>query len=120
MVVPIDVLKPVLDDLVNFGRTTKAPRPWLGMYTAEAEGQLVVAGLAAGGPADGEDVRIGDLVLAVGGKPVPTLAAMFRTIWALGDAGVEVPLTVLRDDGPVEIRLRSVDRSGLFKSPRVH
>ncbi len=120
MVVPIDVLKPVLDDLLNFGRTTKAPRPWLGMYTAEADDNLVVAGLASGGPAEHGDVRIGDLVLAVDGKPVADLVAMFRAIWALGDAGVEVPLTVLRDGDTMEIRVRSADRSDFFKSPRLH
>ncbi len=120
MVVPIDLLKPILDDLLNFGRTTKPPRPWLGMYTAEADGNLVVADVTTGGPAHHWDVRVGDLVLAVDGKPVPTLAAMFRTVWALGDAGVEVPLTVLRDGDTVEIRVRSADRSDFFKSPRVH
>ena len=120
MVVPIDLLKPILDDLLSFGRTTKAPRPWLGMYTAEADGNLVVAGLADGGPAELGDVRIGDCVLAVGGTPVAGLVAMFRAVWALGDAGVEVPLTVLRDGDTMEIRVRSADRADFFKSPRLH
>ena len=120
MVVPIDLLKPILDDLLNFGRTTKAPRPWLGMYTAEADGNLVVAGLADGGPAELGDVRLDDCVLAVDGEPVAGLVAMFRAVWALGDAGVEVPLTVLRDGDTMEIRVRSADRSDFFKSPRLH
>ncbi|MCH7692489.1 MAG: serine protease [Proteobacteria bacterium] len=120
MVVPIDLLKPILDDLLNFGRTTKAPRPWLGLYAAEADGDLVIAGLASGGPAELGDVRIGDCVLAVDGQPVADLVDMFRAIWVLGEAGVEVPLTVLRDGDTMEIRVRSVDRSDLLKSPRVH
>jgi len=31
MIVPIDMLKPILDDLRNFGRVNKPARPWLGM-----------------------------------------------------------------------------------------
>ncbi len=34
MIVPIDLLKPVLDDLRKFGRVNKPARPWLGMYLA--------------------------------------------------------------------------------------
>ena len=54
------------------------------------------------------------------GQPVADLVAMFRAVWALGDAGVEVPLTVFRDGDTMEIRVRSADRSDFFKSPRVH
>jgi len=120
MIVPIDLLNPILDDLVNLGRTREPPRPWLGIYMAEAEGSLVVAGVAEGGPAQRADVRIGDVVVAVGDTPVPTLAALFRAIWALGEAGVEVPLAVLRDDDPLQLRVRSARRADFLKPPRVH
>ena len=51
MFVPVELLAPILDDLVTTGRSSIPARPWLGMYTQEADGQLVVAGLAEGGPA---------------------------------------------------------------------
>src|SRR6266436_683096 len=35
MVVPIDLLPPVLDDLLAYGRPNRPPRPWLGLYAAE-------------------------------------------------------------------------------------
>lgn len=120
MVVPTNLLPPVLDDLLAYGRSGRPPRPWLGMYTVEAEGRFVVAGLAREGPADRADVQVGDLVLAVAGKPVATLAALFRAVWAQGEAGVDVPLTVLRDGDPVQIRIRSAKRTDFLKSPRLH
>ena len=51
MIVPIDLLEPILADMVTLGRAKRPARPWLGMYTTEVGGQLVVAGLADGGPA---------------------------------------------------------------------
>ncbi|MSO53684.1 MAG: serine protease [Rhodospirillales bacterium] len=120
MIIPIDILKPVLDDLQTMGRINKSPRPWLGLYTTENDDRLVVAGVARGGPAQKADVRTGDMVMAVGGEPVRGLASMFRRIWSLGSAGVHVPMTVLRDGVPVEIDVRSGARGDFLKAPRLH
>ncbi len=120
MIVPIDLLEPVLDDLLKFGRVDKPPRPWLGLYMIEAEEKLVVTGLARGAPAHRADVEVGDVVLEVAGAPVADLADMFRKVWALGAAGTEIPLTVSRDGNELKIRVRSADRNAFLKSPRLH
>src|SRR5213592_3175013 len=97
MIVPIDLLAPVLDDMVKLGRPNRPPRPWLGLYATEAGPRLVVAGLAPGGPAEKAGVKVGDAVLEVaGGKPA-SLADLFRRIWACGNAGARVPLKLLRE-----------------------
>ncbi len=74
MIVPIDLLTPILDDLLKFGRRNVPPRPWLGLYATEVENRLVVVGLADRGPAKRADLRTGDIVLSVGGKEVRDLA----------------------------------------------
>jgi S1-C subfamily serine protease len=51
MVVPIDLLDPILDNLLRTGSTGRQPRPWLGMYTTEVEHHLVVAGSPSAGRA---------------------------------------------------------------------
>ena len=84
MFVPIDLLPPILDDLVRFGKVDRPPRPWLGLFATEAEGALVVAGLASGAPAARADLRVGDVLLKVDGAPIADLAEMFRRIWLLG------------------------------------
>ncbi|MGO4139889.1 signal protein PDZ, partial [Rhizobium brockwellii] len=33
MVVPIDLLPPILDDLLNRGQVNRPPRPWLGAFS---------------------------------------------------------------------------------------
>ncbi len=120
MVIPIDLLKPILDDIVQYGSTNKPPRPWLGMSTMEADEKLVVASLSKGGPAQMADIRIGDFVIEIGGEQVDSLAGMFRRIWSLGSAGVEVPLTIYRDGALITINVQSGNRSDRLKSPRLH
>ena len=119
MFVPIDLLSPILDDMLKFAGPARAPRPWLGMYTAEAERRLVVSGLARGGPAESAGVRLGDIVVEVAGERVADLADMFRKVWQLGPAGVEVPLTIARDSEVTQIRLRSADRGDFLKKPQL-
>jgi S1-C subfamily serine protease len=120
MIVPIDLLEPILEELLARGQANRPPRPWLGMYTTEAGGQLMVGGLAKGGPADRAGVRQGDLVLEVAGQRTAGLADLFRKIWSVGPAGAEVPLTLARDGSLVRVRVRSADRNGLLKKPRLH
>jgi len=120
MVVPIDILKPILDELLTYGKRQKPPRPWLGMMTTEMEDTLVVAGLVEGGPAHRADVRVGDFVVGVGGQPVSELGYMFRRIWATGEAGVDIPLNLSRDGEMISLQVKSVNRADLLKSPRLH
>jgi len=117
MFVPVDLLAPILDDMLKFTAPTRPARPWLGMYTAEVEQQLVVSGLARGGPAESAGVRLGDVVIEVAGERVTGLADMFRKVWNLGSAGVDVPLTVARDRERSQVQVRSADRSGFLKKP---
>ncbi len=120
MVVPIDLLKPILDDLVRFGRPDRPARPWLGLYGTEVEDKVVIVGLASRGPAEKADLRTGDMVLAVAGPEVSDLAGLFRAVWSLGTAGVDVPLLIHRDGNTFEVTVTSGDRNRFFKAPRLH
>lgn len=117
MFVPIDILLPILDDLVRTGRAARPPRPWLGVYASEDDHHLVVGGLAHGGPAERAGVKQGDLIVAVADQRVSTLAELFRHVWSLGPSGTEIPITIARDGATVPIRVRSADRSDYLKKP---
>ena len=120
MVVPIDLLKPILDDLRKFGRVNKPARPWLGVYSTEIEDKIVVVGIAPRGPAARAELKTGDVILAVKGETVSTLASFYRKVWALGQAGVEVPLTLYREGVTFEVRVNSSDRAKFLKAPQMH
>lgn len=120
MFVPIDLLKPILADLKASGRAAGPPRPWLGMATEEARGRLVVSRVSADSPAERAGVRAGDVVLGVGATPVKTHAELYRSVWALGPAGVEVPLKVLQDGDTKDLLVKSIDRADFFRKKPVH
>jgi S1-C subfamily serine protease len=117
MFVPVDLLEPILDDLLRTGRSAGPRRPWLGMYTADAQGRIVVNGVAAGGPAERAGVATGDLIVAVAGERVVSLADLFRQIWRQGPAGTEIALTLARGGTPLHLQVRSADRDELLKKP---
>jgi S1-C subfamily serine protease len=120
MIVPINLLKPVLGDLRTRGRPDRPPRPWLGIYTAEIEDRVVVVGIVPKGPASRAELKTGDVILRVGDERVSGTAAFYRQLWALGPAGVDVPLTLYREGDTFDVEVVSADRSRQLKSPRLH
>ena len=120
MFVPIDLLKPILPDLIEKGRRSGPARPWLGLATEEMHGHLVVTRVSPDGPADKAGIRSGDIVLGVGADPVRSHEDLYRRVWGLGAAGVEVPLKVLQGVDLHELKLRSIDRFQYFKEKPVY
>lgn len=110
MFIPIDLLEPILGELLTSGRTSRPPRPWLGLYLNEYRGYLFVNRLAQDGPASSSGLQIDDIILQVAGQPVVSLVDFYEKIWALGNAGTDVPLTVLKSGQPTEVNITSGDR----------
>jgi len=117
MSVPIELLPPILDDLAR-GRPAHEPRPWLGVFAHDSEGHVVVMDVSTGGPADRAEVRGGDVVLAVGGQRVASLAEFYTTLWALGPAGVTAPLRLRREGDVFEVMVKTGDRAARMKKRR--
>ncbi|MCL2429781.1 MAG: S1C family serine protease [Alphaproteobacteria bacterium] len=115
MIVPIDLLTPILDELLTFGRPNRPPRPWIGAYTGESEGRVVIAGVLPHGPASQAGVRVGDIVWAVRDEAVSSLADFYRKLWKSGSAGTEIPIELVRDGRTVWVRVKSRDRGSMLK-----
>ena len=120
MFVPIDLLKPILDDLLTLGRADRPSRPWLGLYSGEAGGRVMVIGLAGDGPAKRAGLSPGDAVHAVAGRRIASLETFYRAVWSLGQAGVDVPLTLEREGDVFDVRITSAERGQFLKRSRLH
>lgn len=120
MFVPIDLLEPILGDMLRLGRPARVARPWLGLYATSLEGVLVVGGVTPDGPAQRAGMRPGDVLLEVAGEPVGDLAGMLRRVWSVGPAGAEIALTVARGGNTAHLSVKSADRSEYLTKPRTH
>jgi S1-C subfamily serine protease len=120
MIVPIDLLKPILEDLTTIGRPSKSPRPWLGIFAAEVGDRIVIAGMSRKGPASKSSLRVGDIVMSVAGQDVRGLPTFFRNVWALGPAGAPVPLTINRNGRTMDVTVQSGDRRTFLRGPVLH
>jgi S1-C subfamily serine protease len=72
--------------------------------------KLLVVGVYPNCPAHKAGLRAGDVILRIDNAPVDGLAQMFRQIWSLGSAGVEIPMSILRDSKEIKKIVRSGDR----------
>lgn len=115
MFVPIDLLKPILADLIAKGRRSEPARPWLGLATEEVQGHLFVTRVSPGGPADRAGVSAGDIVLGVGAQSVRNHEEFYRKVWGQGAAGIDVPLRILQGVEVRELSVRSIDRFQYFR-----
>jgi len=115
MFVPIDLVKPILNDLKTAGRSRQPQKPWLGVITEESHGRVFIIRLSAGGPGEKSDLKAGDIILKVNQQPVTGQADFYRKVWALGSAGIKVPISILRATEIMDVTLDSIDRYQLMK-----
>jgi S1-C subfamily serine protease len=120
MIVPIDILNPILDDLRMYGKRNEPARPWLGFLVQEVSHHLVVSGIYEECPAHAAGLQVGDVIQEVNGEPVSGLANLFRRIWQTGDAGVAIALTVMRNRESMAVTVHSTDRDACLKSASIH
>ena len=119
MSVPAEKLTPVFEDLLR-GKPSEPSRPWLGLFAQLVDDKLVVLGASPGGPAAKAELKRGDVIVALAGRPMEDLADFYRALWALGPAGVEVPLTLAREGDVFDVRVRSADRATLLRKRRLN
>jgi S1-C subfamily serine protease len=120
MFVPIDLLEPVLEDMIAQGRPRRSPRPWLGVYAAEQSDHVTIVSMSRGGPAERAGLRPGDVVLEVGARRVSTLPEFFRAIWSAGVAGSDVQLKLTRAKEALHVTVHSAARDDFLKKPLRH
>ncbi len=110
MFVPIDLLKPILSDLIASGAAQRPPKPWMGVHSEEVQGRVFVTRVAEQGPSAAAGLKPGDIILSVKDQPVSGQADFYRKVWSLGTAGTPIPLRVLKGDRIEAVIVHSADR----------
>lgn len=113
--IPIDLLQPILEDLISVGHPTKPARPWIGINAEETHGRVFITRITEGSPAEEAGLKKDDLILKVNGRPVEGLADLYRKVWAAGSAGVNVTLSILEGVEAKEIKVHTGDRNKFLK-----
>jgi len=119
MFVPIDLLKQQLNDLLATGRRREPPRPWLGVYSEEVQGHVVVTRVLPQSPAEQAGLARGDIILGVGGQAVGRQSEFYQRLWSSGDAGTPVVLHVLHKKTVRQLTVRSMDRMAFVRPWRI-
>ncbi|HUP29504.1 MAG TPA: S1C family serine protease [Usitatibacter sp.] len=115
MFVPVDLLKPVLDEMVATGRQKGGARPWLGVSSVEQDGRLRVLRVSADSPAEKAGLAAGDIILQISGKGVERLEDFYKRLWSSGAPGVEVTLKVLKGTDVQDVKIQSIDRFEIIR-----
>jgi S1-C subfamily serine protease len=110
MYVPIDLLPPIMADLIASGRVSGPGRPWLGLNAEEVRGRIFVSRVVGDSPAQRAGINTGDIIVAVNGEAPHSLADYYRKVWSLGGAGASVPLDLLQAGGIKRIEVKSINR----------
>ncbi len=118
--VPIDLLKPILGDLIAQGKSANKPRPWLGINTQDLQGKLMVTRVSPDSPAEKAGLATGDIIVGVRGQTIQDQADFYRRLWASGDAGAEVMLDVLKGTEIKKMGVRSMDRNSYLRPRPVY
>jgi len=119
MFVPVDLLKPLLDDLLSTGRRREPARPWLGVYSEEIQGHVVVTRVLPESPAAQAGLDRGDIILGVGGAAVGRQSEFYQRLWSSGEAGAPVVLHVLHKRTVRQLTVRSMDRMAFLRPWRI-
>jgi len=118
MFVPIDLLKPMLQELRTRGVGPASQRAWMGLQAAETEAGLRVLRVNEDSPADVAGIEAGDTILSIDGQGVRTLEALWKTLWSGGPAERDVQLQLLRQGKPMAVTVHSVDRMKAMRRPK--
>ena len=115
MFVPIDLLPPIMGDLLSKGRIAGPGRPWLGVNAQPVQGKLVISRVTPQSPAGKAGLKRGDVIVGIGGVKTGTLAEFYQKMWSTGAAGVTIPLDVEFNGGSRRIAVPSVNRLDTLK-----
>lgn len=117
MFVPVDLLKPIMAEMLQTGSSSLSKRPWLGLTSSEQGGRVQIVRINPDSPAQAAGLKVGDVVLAVDDAKVASLETFYKKVWDRASPEAEIKLTVLQGADLKTITITPVDRMSTMMKP---
>jgi len=97
--IPSNLVTDIAGQIVSHGKVVDSHRAFLGIQVGDTNGRgAFVGSVTAGGPAANAGMRVGDVIVSAGGKPISTAAQLSEVLTTLSP-GRRVPVVVRTQRG---------------------
>jgi S1-C subfamily serine protease len=115
MFVPVDLLKPILQELRARGISAQSRRAWIGVNCVELNGAVRVVRVNGDSPAEHAGLQPGDRIVRIDGRDVGDLTSLWKQLWSGGQPERTVTLDIQRGSEAKQLTLKSIDRMSTLK-----
>jgi S1-C subfamily serine protease len=117
MFVPVELLEPIFKNMLQKGTGQNSQRAWLGINAVERQGRIQIVRVTPESPAQSAGIAPGQWLLGLNGKPVESLSAFYKQLWAIPINSESAQLTIFDGTAIFQIPVPVVDRSANIKKP---
>jgi serine protease Do len=118
--VPINDLKPILDDLIVNGKRTADVKPYMGLTSNDDTGQVMVTRVNDDGPAAKAGFKENDIILKVNKINIQDTEKFYKTVWSQGGPGTLLDFEIERNNQIISLKLTTMDRNDFFVKPKYY
>ena len=118
--VPINDLKPILDDLIVNGKRTADVKPYMGLTSNDDTGKVMVTRVNDDGPAAKAGFKENDIILKVNKINIQDTEKFYKTVWSQGGPGTLLDFEIERNNQIISLKLTTMDRNDFFVKPKYY
>jgi serine protease Do len=118
--VPINDLKPILNDLIANGKRTADVKPYMGLTSNDDTGKVMVTRVNDDGPAAKAGFKENDIILKVNKINIQDTEKFYKTVWSQGGPGTLLDFEIERNNQIISLKLTTMDRNDFFVKPKYY
>jgi len=118
--VPINDLKPILNDLIVNGKRTADVKPYMGLTSNDDTGKVMVTRVNDDGPAAKAGFKENDIILKVNRINIQDTEKFYKTVWSQGGPGTLLDFEIERNNQIISLKLTTMDRNDFFVKPKYY